>query len=164
MAVVQKLVVRPDVGTFPPGSFDHMLHLQVHMPGLEPAWDHTLVDAQIASDGSHALLTIHSAPQQVMSLDRSLRIVTWQPAAYVRAHNKKGEVLCETRLDAPLQPGQIVELGGRTWRVAPAEHHQLWPHRDRDTGVCRGDIDWQHVTLVEETPPPHLPRLKAGPS
>ena len=94
-----------------------------------------------------------------MSLDRSLRIVSWTPAAHIRAHDKHGTVLCETRMDAPLQPGQVVELDGRTWRVANATDDQLWPHRN-EHGVCRGDIDWQHVTLLPEDTPAHLPRLR----
>jgi len=146
-------------GGFTPTSFDHLLHHDVHLPGLDTAWNHTLVDAHIAPDRASALLTVHSTPQVVTSLDRSLRIVTWQPAAYVRAHNQDGDVLAEVRQDAPLQPGQLVELGDTTYRVAPAEHHEMWPHRHPDTGVCRGDIDWQHVTRLPEQPPAHLPRL-----
>lgn len=160
MAVVQHVRVFPDIGTFPPGSFDHLLHKLVTMPGLEPTWDHTVIDAEIAPGGGSALLTIHSEPQVVLSLDRSLRIVGWEPPAHIRAHDRDGNVLVETRAPAPLQPGQVVELGGDTYRVAPAEDHELWPHRHPDTGVCRGDIDWQHVTLVPEPRPAHLPALR----
>lgn len=146
-------------GGFTPTSFDHLLHHDVALPGLDTTWTHTLVDAHVAEDRASALLTVHSRPRAVTSLDRSLRIVTWQPAAYVRAHDQAGDVLTEVRQDAPLQPGQVVELGAKTYRVAPAKDHELWPHRHPDTGVCRGDIDWQHVTLVPEDPPAHLPRL-----
>ena len=160
MVVVQHLQVFPDVGAFRPDSFEHLLHKLVTMPSLDPAWHHTVIDAQVPPGGSHAVLTVHSEPKAVLSLDRSLRIVGWEPPAHIRAHDRDGTVLAEARALAPLQPGQLVELGGDTWRVAPAEDHELWPHRDPDSGVCRGDIDWQHVTLTPEPQPPHLPALR----
>ncbi|MGH7743341.1 MAG: hypothetical protein ACREQ5_00765 [Candidatus Dormibacteria bacterium] len=154
--------VFPDVGGFPPGSFDHLLQRRVDMPGLDPGWEHTLIGAVVEPDGSSAVLTIHSEPRQVLSLDRSLRIVSWQPPAHVRAHTPDGEVLCETRLDAPLSPGQLVEMGGVTYRVAAGEPHELWPHRDRVTGVCRDTVDWQHVVLIPDPQPAHHPTLARG--
>lgn len=147
-------------GGYRPDSFVHLMHTEVHMPGLDTTWQHTLVDAQVSPDGAHADLTLHSAPDTVVSLDRALRIVTWQPAAYVRAHDTDGTVIAETKLDAPLQPGQPVEVGGRAYRVAPAADHELWPHRHPDTGICRGSIDWQHVTLVPEPQAAHHPQAK----
>lgn len=139
-------------GGFRPGSFDHLLHLEVHQPGLDPSWEHTLVDAHIVPGGATADLTLHSQPRPGLSLDRNLRIVTWQPAAHIRAHDVDGNVVAETKLDAPLQPGQLVEVAGKPHRVAPAEDHELWPHRHPDTGICRGDLDVQHVTLTPEKP------------
>lgn len=163
MLTVQ-VTVFPDVlpehgGGFRPGSFDHMLHLQIHQPGLDPGWEHTLVDALVADDGASANLTIHSQPHTGVTVDRVLRLVTWQPAAHVRAHDTDGNVIAEARLDAPLQPGQLVEFDGRRHRVAPAEHHELWPHRDTETGICRGERDWQHVVLIDDLPVSGVPRI-----
>lgn len=162
MPLIIRVDVFPEVppqvgGGFQPGSFDHLMHLEIHQPGLDPTWEHTLVDATVAADGGSAQLTVHSQPRVGVSLDRTLRVVTWQPAAHVRAHDPTGQQVAYTKLDAPLRPGQVVELGGRPYRVAPAEHHELWPHRDPETGMCRGDIDYQHVTLHPEPPPDHTP-------
>jgi hypothetical protein len=145
-------------GGFTPRSFDHLMHLEVTYPGLDPAFAHTLVEADVLDGGSSAELTLHSSPRGMLALDRHLRVVTWQPAAHVRGHDPEGNVIVETKLDAPLHPGQVVEVGGKPHRVAPAEHHELWPHRDKATGVCRGAIDWQHVTLIPEDPPPAVPQ------
>ena len=175
--IVARVTVFPEIppqpnggGGFVPGSFDHMLHLRVDLPGLDRAWEHTLIDATVAEDRGSAELTVHSVPRAALTLDRSLRIVTWTPPAHVRAHDTDGNVLAEGRFDAPLQPGQAVEVNGcpecgragGAYRVAPAEDHELWPHRDRATGVCRGAIDWQHVRLVAEPQAPHHPTPAAG--
>jgi hypothetical protein len=164
---ITRVQVFPEVppeqgGGFTPSSFDHLMHLQVHQPGLDPTWEHTLVAAHVEPDRTSAELTLHSTPGPALSLDRHLRIVTWQPAAHVRGHDTDGNVIVETKLDAPLHPGQVVEVGGKPHRVAPAEDHELWPLRHPETGICRGDLDWQHVTLVPEPQPPHHPQLKDG--
>jgi hypothetical protein len=168
--VINHATVFPDVppqanggGGFPPHSFDHLLHLQVQLPSLDPTWEHTLVEAVIAPDRASAELTLHSEPVAPLSLDQSVRIVTWQPAAYVKAHDSDGKEIASTKLDAPLQPGQLVEVGGNTFRVAPTELKAMWPGRDSETGICKGDIDWQHVTLIPEPQEPHEPKAKREP-
>jgi hypothetical protein len=168
--LVIRTTVRPDVlphpggGGFTPTSFDHLMGHDVHVPGLDNiGWSHTLIDARVTDDGSSAELTYHCTPKGVGPLDHGVRVVSWQPPAYVRAHDTDGGVLAEVRRDAPLQVGEQVELGGVFYRVAPAEHHHMWPHRDPATGVCKGTIDWQHVTLTPEDRPAHLPQLARAP-
>lgn len=147
---VARVTVRPDVGRFQPTSFRELLQRRIELPGLDRVWNHTLVDVQVAPDGSSAELTVHSEPVHALSLDRGLRVVQGVPAAHVRVHDEAGQVLAETRLAAPLQPGQEVELGGVAHRVVGIP---TWPGRHPDTGHCAGDLDWQHVT-VRSSPRP----------
>lgn len=148
-----RVTVFPDVGGFPPASFDHLRHLEVHLPGLDPGWAHTLIDAQVAAGGGSADLTLHSQPRVGVALDRGLRIVTWQPAAHIRALAEDGTELAVTKLDAPLQVGQRVEVAGERHRVV----EESWPGRHPRTGVCHEGLDYQHVTLVLDPEPLHHP-------
>lgn len=167
MLYLFRTVVFPDVsplpegggGGFQPGSFQHLMHLRIQLPGLDPAWEHTLVNAVVAPDGASAELTVQTSAPPHVSLDRSLRIVTWQPAAHVKAHDAEGNELAAVRLDAPLHAGQHVELGGVRYRVAP---DPSWPHRDPDSGMCTDSLDWQHVTLIPDPLPAALPTHAAG--
>lgn len=163
---VIKLITFPEIppqangaGGFRPDSFEHMLGMVIDCPGLDARWRHQLIDYTVAADRASAELVVHSTPPEGVSLDRSLRIVTWLPAAHVKAHDAKGTELAAVRLDAPLQAGQLVELGGKHYRVA---EQPTWPHRHPVSGTCRGDIDWQHVTLVEDPQPAHLPTPAQG--
>jgi hypothetical protein len=145
-------------GGFTPDSFADMRHREVAVPGLDPAWHHTLVGVTVAQDRNSAELVIHCAPRAPKSLDRGIRLVTWLPAAHVKAHDADGNELAVTKLDAPLQLGQHVEVAGVRYRVTgPHTHGEMWPHRDPDSGTCHQGIDYQHVTLNEDPEPPHLP-------
>jgi hypothetical protein len=157
--LIIRTIVYPDVppqggGGYRPDTFDHLMHLRIACPGLDASWQHTLIDATVAADGASAELTLHSEPPPGVSLDRSIRVVTWQPAAHIKAHDTAGKLLATTKLDAPLQPGQLIELGGKPYRVAD---EPTWPGRHPVHGTCRADIDWQHVTLVADPQPPHEP-------
>jgi hypothetical protein len=158
MPFVARVEVYPDIppesgGGFASTSFADLLHREIHLPGMDPAWHHTLIDVAVAGDRSSAELTIHSQPRVAMSLDRNLRVTSWQPAAYVRAHDQDGNVLAEVKLSAPLRMGQTVEVRGDIYTVQGHE----WPGRDPETGCCAGDIDWQHVTLKPDPQPAHVP-------
>lgn len=151
MARVQ---VFPDIPNgFTPTSLADLLHREIHLPGLDPAWTHTLVDVAVATDGGSAELTVHSQPRAPLSLDHHLRVTSWQPAAHIRAHDQDGNQLAEVKLDAPLRKGQLVELGGTTYKVM--DHS--WPGRDPVSGCCTGTIDWQHAVLRPQPQPAHVP-------
>jgi hypothetical protein len=157
-----RVTVFPDVpvqpsgaGGFTPDSFTNMMHLEIEMPGLDRHWQHTLVAVTVAEDRNSAELTCHSTPKAPKSLDRGLRIVTWLPPAHIRAHDQDGTEVAVTKLDAPLPVGEFVEVGGVRHRVAAAD----WPHRNPDTGICHEGLDYQHVTLVPDPEPAHLPTL-----
>ncbi len=144
MSFEARVTVRPDAGRFQPGSFRELLQRRVELPGLDRVWNHTLIDVQVAPDGNSAELTVHSEPVHALSLDRGLRVVQGVPPAHVRVHDEHGQVLIETRLAAPLHPGQQVEVGGITHQVVGVP---TWPGRHPETGHCAGDLDWQHVTV-----------------
>jgi len=152
--LVNRTTVFPDVGGFKADSFDHLIGLEITCPGLDARWRHLVINAVVAPDGASAELTVHSYPPAGISLDRGIRVVTWLPPAHVKAHDPEGNELAAVRLDAPLQPGQAVELGGKHYRV---RGEPTWPHRHPVAGTCRGAIDWQHVVLIEDPQPPHLP-------
>lgn len=160
MAYETRVTVYPDVtvqengaGGFLPNSFRDMMHLEIMLPGLDPAWHHTLVGVQVADDRNSAEVTLHSSPQEVTVLDGGLRVVTWLPAAHIKAYDPDGNELATTKTNAPLQVGQHVEVGSQRHRVAKVN----WPHRDPDSGACHGLIDWQHATLTPDPEPAHLP-------
>lgn len=162
MPFTARITVYPDVppdrgGGFLPTSFTDLLHMRIELPGLDPAWTHTLVGVEVADDRSSAELTVHSEPTTPLSLDRHLRIADPMPPARIKAFGRDGTLLAHAHLPAPLQAGQLVTVGGRHYRVAA---EPTWPHRDPDSGAVQGDtLDWQHVTLTPDDPPPHLPAL-----
>ncbi|MEK6443654.1 hypothetical protein [Pseudonocardia sp. T1-2H] len=143
-----RLLVRCDTpGGFAPGSFEALLQTVVHIPGLDPTWTHTLIDAVVAEDGGSAEFTVHSAPNVALSLDASLRVVTSTPAAWVRAVDEAGTVLAESSYAAPLRETQEVEIAGQHYTVTATSY----PGRNPETGACAGDIDWQ-VAVVAPRP------------
>ena len=161
MPLHTRVTVYPDLpvqegserGGFATDSYRDLLGCEVTMPGLDPQWTHTVIGADVAPDRNSAELVFHSAPKAPKSLDRALRIVTWLPPAHIKAHDRDGTELAVTKLDAPLQLGQYVEVAGQRHRVAEV----TWPHRDPDSGTCHEGLDYQHVTLVEDPEPAHEP-------
>lgn len=158
MAITARVIVTPDVGQFRSTTFDDLLRKGIHQPGLDPQWRHTLIGVQVAPDGSHAELTIHSEPHIATSLTNELRIVSWEPDARVRAHDEDGNELAAVALPAPLRVGERVTVGPDTYRVT---REPTWPHRDPNTGRCKDTIDWQHVVLTPDPQPAHTPTLTA---
>jgi hypothetical protein len=170
--IITRVTVYPDVlpengGGFLPTSFSEFLptdgcHVHVVMPGLDPTWQHVVIDAMVAPDRASAELTLRSEPVTPLRLDRNLRIIHSHPAARVRAHDQDGNQVAEGTFDAPLQPGQLVELAGERYQVAYSAHEAMWPHRDPVTGAAEG-IDWQHVTLCPAPEPAHYPAAAPEP-
>jgi hypothetical protein len=153
-----KVVLTPDVpGGFRPDTFTHLLQRQVHVPGLDRGYLHTLIAAAVAEDGDSAELTIHSQAYAAKSLDRGIRFLNGTPPAHVRVFHHEatgeGEHLAEVQLPAPLRQGQRVELGGQEFVV---QRHS-WPGRCPERGVCEGDVDWQHAHLVPVEPVSMMP-------
>lgn len=160
MPFTVQIKITPDVppehgGGFAPDSFHDLLHREITLPGLDPTWAHTLVAVVVAADRTSAEITVHSAPKVPKSLDRNLRLATWQPAAHVKAHDADGTELAVAKLDAPLQVGEHVEVAGQRHRVAAVD----WPHRDPASGTCHVGLDYQHVTLAPDPALAHLPTL-----
>lgn len=155
-----RITVYPDVpaqpdgrGGFTPSSFADLLQHEIHLPGLDPAWTHTLVAVAVAEDRSSAELAVVSEPLTALSLDRNVRIVNGTPAAHVRVVTVGGVVLAESTYPAPLYISQEVEIGGTHYLVQSVD----WPGRHPELGVCEGDIDWQHAVVVEQPRPAPLP-------
>ena len=143
-----RIVVRPDIGTFPADAFTDLLQREVLWPGLDPAYKHTLLDAQVEPDGSCAELMVLSEPVAVLRLDRSLRTVG-VPPAYVKALDSEGTELHAGPHARPLQVGETVAIGEDHYTVSA----ESWPGRDPVSGCCTGDIDWQYAVLTPSPRP-----------
>lgn len=154
MSLTVRATVYPDTpGGFTPDSFTHLLQTRIHLPGLDPAWTHLLIDVSVADGGDEAVLTVVSDPISPLSLEQTLRVVNGTPPAHIRVHGPDGTVLAEIRHPAPLHEGQEVEHVGAHYRVTSTE----WPGRHPEFGYCQGGIDWQHVTVSEHPRAPVAP-------
>lgn len=154
MSLTVRATVYPDLpGGFNPDTFQHLLQTHIHLPGLDPTWTHLLIASKVSDDGDQAELTVMSEPISPLSLEHTLRIVNGTPPAHIRVHDQNGTVLAEIQHSAPLHEGQEIAHAGTHWRVTSVE----WPHRHPDTGVCEGDIDWQHATVTEHPRQPVTP-------
>jgi hypothetical protein len=140
-----KLVVQPQVGRYRPDSYDHLLQQQIEHWTLHPHTRHTLIHAEVAPGGGHAVLTVRSHAETPMRLDRHLRVVNGTPLAHVRAVTPDRTEIWSGQLAAPLRGGARVDIAGTTYQVAST----TWPGRDPETGVCRGDVDWQEAVLID---------------
>lgn len=131
-------------GGFPQGAFDELLQREVQQPGLDPLWRQILIDAQVIDDGQAAELTLRCEPRQEhLKLHQSLRVFPGTPPAYVRALDEDGQELHAGMHASPFEQGKRVALGEHLYEVISEQ----WPGRHPETGVCAGDIDWQHVTV-----------------
>lgn len=156
MAHTIKIILTPDKPYgFKPDSFDHLLQLEIQLPGLDTRYTHTLMSARVAGDGNAAELTVQSEPVAAMAVDQGIRFVNGTPTAKVRVVTDDGvSLLAETQLNAPLRPGQRIAIGEDEYQITADE----WPHRD-DTGMCRGEVDWQHAYAVPVEPIATMPVL-----
>jgi hypothetical protein len=154
MPLTIKVTVVPEQFPFAPTSFQEMLQRSVKLPGLDPAWQHTLVHVDVAPDGLSAEVTVVSAPDVVPQMVEGLRVDYGSPTAHVRVFDMAGTQLSEGRFPAPMQVGQKIAVGDTEYLVTG----QDWPGRDPNSGVCAGDVDWQHVVVgAPIVPPPLVP-------
>jgi hypothetical protein len=155
VALEIKVVITPDIpGGFRPDTFHHLLQLRIMLPGLDTRYIHTLIGAQVAGDGDSAELTVHSEAIAPTNLTEGLRFLNGTPMARVRVLDPDGvSLLAETQLNAPLREGQRIAIGDDEYQVMTTD----WPGRDRATGVCHGDVDWQHAYAWPAEAPAALP-------
>lgn len=137
---------------FLPSTFTDLLQQRIGMPGLDPAYEHTLVDVQVADDGAVAVLTVRSEPVAPLDLDQYPTLLGGV-GAHVRVVGPDGAVITQGRYPAPLVTGGHVTAGDVLYRVVGT----AWPLRDASTGTVTGDYDWQYATVVPADPPPPLP-------
>jgi hypothetical protein len=154
MTLTTRVTVYADgPGLFNPDSFDGLLRTRITLPGLDPTWQHTLLDVVVAEDGASAELVVESEPEVATAVE-GIRLVDGTPPAKVRVVDETGARLAETALPAPLIEGQEIELGGTHYRVVEI----AWPNRHPDSRSClRGDYDWQVATVVPAPRPPVTP-------
>jgi hypothetical protein len=154
ITVYPDISVQPDgSGGFQPDSFAELLQLEIRLPGLDPTYTHTLVDVAVAADRNSADLTVRSQAPAALSLDRSLRVVSGTPTAWVRVVDQAGTTLAEGSYPAPLRPSQRVAVGADQYLVQTV----TWPGRDPQTGMCTGDVDWQVATVIPQPQPATIP-------
>jgi hypothetical protein len=153
-----RFALRPDVGLFKPDSFHHLLQQTVQHPALDRQHNHTLIDAAVADDGSYAELLVHSEPMRPMTLDSHIRFDNGTPPAHVRAQLADGTVLFEGTMPAPVRVGQSVIIGEKPYYVNAV----TWPGRDPQTGVCKGDVDWEQATIAPIQPASTMPAAIAS--
>lgn len=120
----------------------------VHVPGLDPGFEHTLRAVDIAADRKTVTLSIETARPALLDLARHLSTIG-SPKAMVRAVNPAGETLAEGAYDAPLQLGQQVWINGVTHTVTGEDY----PNRHPVHGTVADGPDWQ-VATVEPVPLP----------
>lgn len=138
------IVVRPEVENgYTPSSFSELLQQLVVFPGLDPSWMHTLVGVEVADNGSHAVLTIHSETQHRARLGAAMR-PSFHPPARIKAFDPDGNELHVGAHPAPLRVSEMVAIGEQHYQVTSVD----WPGRHPETGVCVGEIDWQHAVLT----------------
>lgn len=157
--ITVKVSVRPQIpvangGGFPPGTFDSLFQREVDQPGLDPTWRHILIDAEITDGGDRAEWTLHSEPRlHPHNVDQSVRVFPGTPPAYVRVLSEDGAELHAGPHDSPFWIGRRIAIGEMLYEVTADE----WPGRHPETGVCTGDIDWQHVRARVVEQPSYLP-------
>lgn len=134
---------------------------QVHVPGLDPSFVHTVRDITVSEDRASTMLTVDTVRPPTLDLIQHLSVLgDGRAKAAVRAvHAETGAVLAEGRYDAPLQQGQDVWIGGAPYTVSSVE----FPHRHPEYGTApRDQVDWQVATVapqpIEDAVQPVEPR------
>lgn len=132
----------------------------VMLPGLDPAYDHTVRGVEISSDRHTVTLTVDTDRPPLMDLARHLSVLAGPKASVRAVHADSGAVLAELPLDAPLQPGQPVWINGALHVVVSVEHPNRGP-----SGVVADGPDVQVARLQPEPEPEPvqpLPTREAG--
>lgn len=127
-------------------AWDYMQGGAVNVPGLDPAYVHTVSGIEISSDRKTVSLTVDTSRPALLELARHLSTLTDNRAkAAVRAvHHETGDVLAEGRyFDAFLQHGESVHVNGEPHVVVGEPEH---PNRN-EFGVA-SEVDVQLVRLM----------------
>jgi hypothetical protein len=119
---------------------------RVHVPGLDPAYVHTLREVTVSADRTRTTITVDTERPPALDLIQHLSVlVDHRAKAAVRAvHAGTGAVLLEGRFDAFLSAGQEVWIGGAPYTVTAVEH----PNRHPVYGTVPEGLDWQHATVT----------------
>src|SRR5207302_4039881 len=135
------VTLRAPHGGIQADSFTEWIGHQVEITGLDGAYRHVLTAVENSEDGTWSRLTVQSGRDEGPELVANMSVIMGTPKAKVRAvHHETGDELVVTQLDAPLQPGQPVTIGGQPHIVVDVAH----PDRDPDTGTAPVE-DVQHV-------------------
>lgn len=118
---------------------------QVHVPGLDNAYAHTIQHVEISADRKTVTLTVDTERPAFDNLARHLSFYTHRSAkAAVRAvHHETGDVLEEGFYDRFLTEGMQVAIDRDLFNVRRVEH----PNRN-ENGVSESDVDLQVVHLA----------------
>lgn len=120
-------------GGFQPTTFTEWIGHEVKVTGLDPACRQVLTAVENNEDGRHSTLTVQVGREEGPELQANLSVIMGTPKAKVRAvHHETGDELVTTWLDAPLQPGQPVTIGGEPHLVVDVAH----PARDPESGAA----------------------------
>lgn len=131
----------------------------VTVPGLDPAYIHTVRAVEISSDRKTVTLTVETERPALLELARHLSTLTDHRAkATIRAvHHETGETLAEGRFDAFLTAGQTVHINGEPHTVTAVDH----PNRN-EYGVCPGDLPDVQVAHLMSTPVEPIQAVPGG--
>lgn len=130
---------------------------RVHVPGLDPAFHHILRSVEISPDRKTVTLVVDTERPPMLELARHLSTLDGPKAMVRTIHADTGETLTEGALDAFLQPGQPVSIGGAPHTVTTVDH----PNRHTDHGTVDGGIDWQIATVQPQPEPDPLTLVEA---
>ncbi|MFD2421655.1 hypothetical protein [Amycolatopsis pigmentata] len=155
------VTLRAPHGGIQPDSFQEWIGHEVEITGLDRAYRHVLKAVENSEDGTWSRLTVATGRDEGPELVANLSVIMGTPKAKVRAvHHETGDELVTTTLDAPLQPGQPVTIGGESHIVVDVAH----PNRDETGSVPdQGLDDVQHVKVAPVDLPPEVLSLGAIP-
>lgn len=146
-------------GGFDATTFTEWIGHEVKVSGLDPAMRQMLTRVENHEDGQRSTLTVQIGRDEGPELQANLSVIMGTPKAMVRAvHHETGDELVTTMLDAPLQPGQPITIGGQPHLVVDVTH----PARDPETGTAPVE-DVQHVRVQPVDLPPDIFSLGAIP-
>ena len=154
-----KVTLHAPRGGFTNTTFTEWLGHEIQVTGLDPACRQVLTAVENHEDGQHSTLTVQVGREEGPELVANLSVIMGTPKAKVRAvHHETGDEMVTTMLDAPLQPGQPVTIGGKPHMVVDVAH----PNRNPETGTATVE-DVQHATVQPVDVPAEVFSLGAIP-
>lgn len=115
----------------------------IHVPGLDPVYEHILVDWGMSEDRKLVTLTVETVRDPGTDLGQHLSVLHAPKAHVVAVDETTGETLVEGRYDAPLRVDQLVYVNGVPHAVTGTE----WPNRIDGGRPADGVDDYQRVRL-----------------